>query len=733
MKVRLKALLCSSGLIIALTLGAAGIVKAEGADSQLPAADTAPAETEQTAKPAKDDNDAVTEVEVRAAALTGDGRAENGYRSDYITQLGPLGSMKLQDTPYSLSVVPQELIKNVQASMPDAIFKINPFTQLNQPQVYGSQSYATIRGFRYDNFQALEDGLLTGNALANLEDKERLEILSGVSGFLYGPASPGGTINYVLKRPPATPVAELTVGDYGGRSYYVHGDFGGPVGGTNNKVAYRLNVVAQDGDTAVDDQSINRHLVSGAVDWRAADNVLVQLDVSHHNYRLDGTEPSWQFSSGVKHPSAPDPDKLWGQKYGYTNEDRDKLGTRMTWNINNILTFRTGYGHETLTREAIQFKNSVAGSNGTYTENMTVWAPWKYTVNAGYAYLDAKFQTGTVAHKVTMGYYGRRMDLKEYQDRSQGVALSGNFTFADPVYVAEPSYSVGVKNLANSSMTRNKNFFIGDTIDFNKQWTVLAGLNNAQIVTKGYNRDTGALTSSYSKNKVVPSVSLIYRPDTLLSTYFTYAEGLEKGGTAGTTTANAGEIMPPMVTRQCELGAKRTVGQTLFTAALFRIEKAFEYIDSADNVYKQAGREVHKGIEFSATGKIAKNLTLVGGLTLMHARGEKNTPALTGKLPVDVAEQIAKLYAEYEVAAVPGLTITGGIYHTGKFAADNTNSEFLPSVTVLDLGARYQTKLNGTPVTYRLNVNNVCNKRYWQTSNYTGEPRTVTFSAQFSL
>ena len=43
MKVRLKALLCSSGLIIALTLGAAGIVKAEGADSQLPAADTAPA------------------------------------------------------------------------------------------------------------------------------------------------------------------------------------------------------------------------------------------------------------------------------------------------------------------------------------------------------------------------------------------------------------------------------------------------------------------------------------------------------------------------------------------------------------------------------------------------------------------------------------------------------------------------------------------------------------------
>lgn len=82
---------------------------------------------------------------------------------------------------------------------------------------------------------------------------------------------------------------------------------------------------------------------------------------------------------------------------------------------------------------------------------------------------------------------------------------------------------------------------------------------------------------------------------------------------------------------------------------------------------------------------------------------------------------------------MPGLTLTGGIYYTGRQAADAANTEFLPGVTTFDLGARYQTTLNGTPVTYRLNVSNLFNKNYWANSSYTGYPRTIAFSAQFRL
>lgn len=752
MKKIMHSLFCAFTLVIALFFAEPGIVKAEETNPVSSVENSHPSENtnqsqdsnQQTkseeghpnAEPVPGQaNVPVTEVEVKAPAVTKEGSAKNGYRSETVTSVGPLGSMKLQDTPYSINIMPQELLENVQASMPDALFKLNPFIQVGQPQVYGSQSTSMIRGFKVDNFNNVaQDGMLMGIALADIEDKERIEVLNGVAGFLYGPSSPGGTINYVGKRPTSTPLANVTVGNYGGSSYYVHGDFGGLLANKSN-VAYRLNVVAQDGDTGVDYQSINRQLVSGALDWHLSDRALLQFDVAHHNYTIDGVVPKWTFASGVAYPSAPDSEKLWSQKFGYSNETMDKLGTRLTWNLNDSFTLRTGVGYNKITREAVQFNNSVTSSNGTYTQKMTAWAPWEYTFKTNYLALDSKFKTGNTAHNVTVGFYNRTLDLREHADNSASIMLSGSFNFEDPTYVTEPSYSVGKKSWADSSSTKYNNLVVSDNIQLNDKLSLLAGVNRADITTTNWNLTTGAVKSHYDKSKTVPTVSLIYKPAPLLTTYATFAEGLEKGGTAGSTTANSGETMPPLLSKQYEIGAKTTIGQTLFTAALFQIDKAYEYTDPTDNIFKQAGREIHKGIELSVTGKVTPNLILVGGLTFLRPTVDNDASnlALEGKMPVDVAKRLAKLYAEYNVAKVPGLTLTGGIYYTGRQAANTMNTVFLPGVTTFDLGVRYQTIINKTPVTYRLNVSNLFNKSYWANSSYTGYPRTIAVSAQFKL
>jgi iron complex outermembrane recepter protein len=363
---------------------------------------------------------------------------------------------------------------------------------------------------------------------------------------------------------------------------------------------------------------------------------------------------------------------------------------------------------------------------------MTAWAPWKYDVTAGYVALDSKFTTGAFAHKLSAGFYGRKLELREYQDNAASKTLSGAFSFSDPVYVAEPSYSIANKRLTDSSLTENKNFFMGDTVEFNKSWSALVGLNYAQIITKSYDLNTGITKASYDKSEAVPSLSLIYKPIPQLSTYATYTEGLEKGGTAPTTAANANQIMSPMLSKQYEVGAKATLDSVLLTAAFFQIEKAFEYTDTVDNVYKQDGRQVHKGFEFSATGRPTRNLTLFGGFTLMQAKvTDASKPSLENKTHVDVAQQSAKLYAEYDIDKVPGLTFTGGMYYMGKQAADNLNDELLPSVVTGDIGARYQMKICGNyPLIFRLNVTNVTNEKYWVNSSYTGDPRTFLFSTQ---
>lgn len=558
--------------------------------------------------------------------------------------------------------------------------------------------------------------------------------MSGLSGFLYGPAYPGGSINYVLKSPSFTRFENITLGTYGGTTHYIHGDFGGPI--YKDKLAYRLNLVEHKGDTAVEFQSIKRFMASGAIDWHITNNLFFQVDASYHDYRIDGTVPAWTFASGIKHTSAPDQEELWAQKYGFTKEERSKVGTNLTWDLNDNFTVRTGLGHEILTREGIIFSNNVTSTSGKYTEKATIWAPWKYYITSGYAALDSKFNTGPVSHKLTIGFFGRHHELKEYQDTSSSLTLSGNFSLSDPVYVAEPTHSEGKKSFVDSGLTENKNYMIGDTVTINDSLSLLLGGNHAQIVQKTYNRNTGATSASYDKSEWVPNLSIVYKPIPQVSTYFTYTEGLEKGGTAPTKAANAKETMAPMLSKQYEVGAKATLGGALLTLALFNIDKAYEYTDPADNVYKQDGREVHKGLECSVTGRVTENLTALGGFTIMQAEVTKNASntALEGKTPIDVAKQFAKLYLEYGINAVPGLTLTGGAYFTGKQAADTMNTDYVPKTITGDVGARYQFEVyKNIPMVLRLNIVNVSNKTYWVNSSYTGKPITLLASAQIKF
>jgi iron complex outermembrane receptor protein len=147
----------------------------------------------------------------------------------------------------------------------------------------------------------MQDGLRSMFLQLALEDKERVEVLSGVSGFLYGPANVGGTINYVLKRPTAESFTNLKVGGTGGENYYVHFDLGGPVD-KDGVFRYRLNVMGQDGDTAVDDQELRRGLISGALNWHPAENLLIQLNGAYHQFRVLNPPTVWSVRSGVRHP-----------------------------------------------------------------------------------------------------------------------------------------------------------------------------------------------------------------------------------------------------------------------------------------------------------------------------------------------------------------------------------------------------------------------------------------------
>ena len=191
-----------------------------------------------------------------------------------------------------------------------------------------------------------------------------------------------------------------------------------------------------------------------------------------------------------------------------------------------------------------------------------------------------------------------------------------------------------------------------------------------------------------------------------------------------------------------------TRGRGLFKR--FDIDKANQYtqinpgIPVTETVI-QSGREVHKGIEFTATGKATEDLTLFGGLTLLNPRITNNpvSPWQNGQLAQSVSPISGKIYAEYTIpclAAAPwlqGLTLIGGFRavsaYAGSLPTSYANVPYtlkMPGYSVGDLGFRYTTRVYGKDVILRFNVTNIANTAYWQVVGAEGSPRTFLASMQ---
>lgn len=92
---------------------------------------------------------AADEIQLKTVKIQGatDGAAVQGYRAETVSGAGPWQGRKLQDTPYAITVFSEELIKNLQATTPDQVLRINPTTQLVRPQHENNQPRVMIRGF----------------------------------------------------------------------------------------------------------------------------------------------------------------------------------------------------------------------------------------------------------------------------------------------------------------------------------------------------------------------------------------------------------------------------------------------------------------------------------------------------------------------------------------------------------------------------------------------------------
>lgn len=661
---------------------------------------------------------------------------------------GPWGRKAIIDTPYSINVTSHQMIETMVASDMDQIFKMNPVVQNSAPSTVYGTPYVTIRGF--DSQKGIVDGLRLSSTLTGLatEEIERVEIMNGLSGFMYGAGNPGGVTNYVLKRPTQTRTSDITVGNYGGGQWFGHVDLGNRIT-KDGALAYRLNVSHQNGDTAKQSQSLRRTLISGAVDWHAAPNLLVQVEGAHTYYRLNGIDSRFYAYANssfgaLNHWIAPlDNSKSYTPSWTYLQIRTDRVGANVTWTLNDTFSLRSAYMVKRDVQESINLYPVYIENTGFQNGWPSRSAPATTTAQGGYTYLDSVVSTLGIKHRVTLGVSGDTLGVRKYTVSS--ISAANSPTYTNPDDLMGWAMPAALKSTAwgsryKSSYATNANIVLGDDIAFTDKLGALVGVNRTTIMVRNY-AATGLVSSHYNKTAITPTVSLVYKPVKRVTAYASYMQGLEQGAIVpddATLYNNPGQIMKPYLSRQYEIGAKYApTNALLLTGALYRIEKANSFQDTGSNgkiTYTQDGTQVHQGVELTATGQVTRNLSVVLGGTFMDLQVTKAVDTtLIGKRPTGVSDRLLKIFVDYSIPALPGLSITGGAYHAGTMYKDSANLQRIDGYTIFDLGLHYKTRVNDHPLRFDLNVANITGLDYWATSYSLGTPRNVAFSVKYAI
>jgi iron complex outermembrane receptor protein len=674
------------------------------------------------------------------------GSAEDAYRVGAPAALGPMGSVRLLDTPNSIMVLPKDLIENAQISSVKDALKYLPLVQFQEQQ--GSEVLRPgTRGMQSSNFQnARFDGMTFFVTGANaMEQLQQIEVLSGPASAAYGPANPAGMFNFIAKRPTKAALRRVTVGYASDAIYSVAADLGGPVG-TSDVVSFRLNAAAANGRAFVADSQLDRNVGSLAIDIRPSASTALEFNASVNSLSQKGYPGWFTYGPTINLPTAPDP-KAQGLGQSYAGVDlQNKLASvRLKQDLGAQWHLVVGALTQNIDRNINTPVNNLTDNAGKYTASLANGFAPRFLITSNTLYLNGAFSTGFIGHDLTMGTTGFRASTYAVLNTPTAAnVLLGTANIANPTVFAQPAAGLPDTGAQfKSSNAEQQGFNVTDTLTLSPQWRLRLAVSRDWMRTRNTAR-TGALTSTYSDNGWSPMPSLIYKPAENLTTYVTYANSLQQGDLAPAGSANANTGLAPYRSKQFEGGVKLALNRLDLALALFRLERPFASVDAADNVFKISGRQINSGIEATAVGEILPNLTLYGGLTVLDPKmKDTGVPATSNQQYVGMPKLRSNLLFEYRVPTLGGLVLTADWQHVGTRPANDSNTTWAPSYELFDLGARYATQVLGQAVTLRLAVSNVTDKRYWSTvapSNITGTnkgnmvahvgaPRTLALSA----
>ncbi|MFC5386973.1 TonB-dependent receptor [Aquamicrobium segne] len=678
------------------------------------------------------------EINVEAKAGT---QASESYKADRLSS--SKYTQPLLDTPRTVTVVTQKQMEERGQNSVTEVLRTTPGISLGSGEggtPMGDRPF--IRGFEASTDMMVDGVRNLGRSSYESFALESIEVSKGPGGVYNGRGSTGGSINMVSKTPQMENFVNVsgTLGTdatkrttFDGNHYF------------DNGVGVRLNALWHDADVAGRDEVFQKR-------WGIAPSISFGMDgptkatLSYYYLKTDELPDfGLPFPNSVQagrpatsdnpyYPVDVDRNNFYGSVFRDFRKTETHLATAKLEHefndrlrIENVLRYAFGKNDYIFTRPSMN--EATTGSNATpatpfgEVERASRANRRESMGVANQTNLVAEFEAGGLEHSFVAGveFAYERLRNGGYQ----GIPDIGRTSLYNP----DPFTPVDMSNLAETAYgdpykTETQAAYLFDTIKFNEQWSLNAGirLDNYHVTDVGNDRSNKATMFNYQ-------VGLVYKPLPYASLYVAHGTSSNPAGetlgqsggadgVAGGGLSAAQANLDPEKNVSYEIGTKWDVldERLSLTAALFYTEKTNQRAnDPTTGQAALIGNSRAKGIELGVAGNITDRWQVFGGYTYTDAKlvdDAKLVNSNDGNRLKFIPAHTFSVWSTYDVTEK--LTMGGGAYYMSERFMDDANTKALPSHWRVDLMAAYKVNEN---FDLQLNINNLFNETIYDASH----------------
>jgi catecholate siderophore receptor len=633
----------------------------------------------------------------------------------------------LRDVPQAVSVIPRSLIADQTMSSMTDVVRYVPGVGMAQGE--GHRDAPIFRG-NTSTADFFVDGIRDDTQyLRDLYNVERVEVLKGPNGMIFGRGGVGGVINRVTRQADWSPTREVSVQGGSWANRRLTADLGGRV---NRDVAARVTGLYENSGSYRDVVDVERYGINPTFAFALGGQTTLRAgyEFFHDERTVDRGVPSFQGRPL---------DTSSATFFGSTDLNRARITVNL---VSSSLehTFRDG----------ITLRNRLAYANydkfyenlvpGAVNTTRTLVALTGYNSGTDLQNLFNQTdvvvsgRTGRVEHTIMTG-------VEVGHQETDNLRLTAFFPSVSPtatsisVPLSSPTTSVPVEFRAageanNRGVATVAAFYAQDQIALSSRVEAVVGLRYDRFDVDLLDRRT--MTEFAANDGLVsPRVALIYKPIRPVSLYASYTRSyLPRAGEQLASLSPSNQALDPETFRNYEVGAKWEISPSLsFTTAVYRLDHGNVVVrDPLDpTVSHLVDAERSTGLETELSGTLTDRWTIHGGYAYQEAEITRSLSAavIAGARLGQVPEHKLSLWSKYELSRMWGAGL-GVISQSNSFVATD-NTVLLPGFTRVDAAIFFT--LNPR-LRAQLNLENVFDERYFPSAHSNnnilpGSPRAL--------